>query len=38
MHFDRAIGLWTHRFGLLVMVAALALAAVTVFRKPVTNS
>jgi Uncharacterised protein family UPF0547 len=38
MHLDRALGLWTHRLGLLVMVAALAVAATTLFRKPVTNS
>jgi hypothetical protein len=32
-HLDRAIGLWTHRLGLLLMVAALVFAAVTLFRR-----
>jgi hypothetical protein len=36
-HLDRAIGLWTHRFGLLVMVASVVFAAVTLFRKPTSE-
>jgi hypothetical protein len=36
-HLDRAIGLWTHRLGLLLMVAALVFAAVTLFRKGEPN-
>ncbi|MEO8678056.1 MAG: zinc ribbon domain-containing protein [Vicinamibacterales bacterium] len=36
-HFDRTIGLWTHRLGLLLMVASLIFAAVTLFRKDEPN-
>lgn len=37
-HLDRVIGLWTHGFGLLVMVASLVFAAVTLFRRQTSES
>ena len=38
LHLDRTLGLWTHWIGLLVMVSALAVAAVTLSKKPARNS